>query len=226
MHLRVLSAALAFVFVLCTGGAIAADGGVTAFVSRQDRFALNFPTAPKVEEFTYMSEYKSPWKARRYTSEHNGYRYVMTVVDMSTTALTRDTDQFRNVGRPGNEKRGAMAHAAANLRKTGQVTLDAYDELQVIPGHRLEIDLPDGRQNIVEMHAHGPFLYILECFSPRGQVPGYDVQSSLELLDAEGMVPRYRDNDYSFPDNMQIQSRTPVGVEFTNPGQNYTTGPR
>ena len=225
MHQRLISAALAMMVALCSGAALAAEA-VKPFISREDRFTLNFPTPPKVEEFTYTSEYGSPWKARRYISEHDGYRYIMTVVDMSTTALTRDRDQFRNVGRPGNEKRGAMAHAATNLRQSGKVTLDAYDELQVIPGHRLEIELADGRQNIVQMHAHGPFLYILEAISPPGAVPGYDVQSSLELLDGEGMVPRYRDNDYSFPDNMQIQSRTPVGQEFTNPNQNYSTGPR
>jgi hypothetical protein len=121
-----------------------------------------------VEEFTYTSEYKSPWKARRYISERDGYRYVMTVVDMSTTVLVAGRDQFRNVGRPGNEKRGAMAHAASNLRQTGKVTLDLYDELQVIPGHKLEIELPDGRQNIVEIHPHGNFLYILECPQPAG----------------------------------------------------------
>jgi hypothetical protein len=192
-----------------------------AYVSREDRFALNFPTPPKVEEFTYTSEYKSPWKARRYTSEDKGYRYVMTVVDMSTTGLTRDRDQFRNVGRPGNERRGAMAFAAANLRKTGKVLVDGYEELQVIPGHKLDIELADGRVNLVEMHIHDKRLYILEIFSPPGEVPGYDVQSSLELLDAEGMVPRYRDNDYSFPDNMQIQSRVPQGQEFVPPGADY-----
>jgi hypothetical protein len=192
--------------LLATPG-LAANVAFITYVNRADRFALNLPTQPRVEEFTYTSEYKSPWKARRYISERDGYRYVMTVVDMSTTALTADRDQFRNVGRPGNEKRGAMAHAASNLRQTGKVTLDIYDELQVIPGHKLEIELPDGRQNLVEIHPHGNFLYILECISPRGAVPAYDVQSSLELLDAEGNVVRYEDNGYAFPDHIPLAPR-------------------
>jgi hypothetical protein len=104
-----------------------------------------------------------------------------------------------------------MAYAATQLRQTGKVTLDGYDELQVIPGHKLEIELANGGMNIVEIHPHGNFLYILECISPPGMVPGYDVQSSLELLDAEGNVPRYQDMERTFPDLMPVASRTPHG---------------
>jgi hypothetical protein len=206
------------VLSLVSGAAFAAEPAPPQpFVSRDDQFAINFPAPPKVEEFTYISEYKSPWKAHRYTSEYMGFRYVMTVVDMSTTALTQDRDQYRNVGRAGNERRGSMAYAASQLRPTGKVTVDAYDELQVIPGHKLDITLPDGRTNIVEIHIHDKRLYILEIFSPPGEVPGYDVQTSLQILDKNGNVPRYRDMDYSFPDYMQVQSALPLGQEQAAP---------
>ena len=190
--------------------AVAAGQGDMAYVSRQDRFALNFPVAPKIEEFTYRSQHGTPWKARRYSAAKDGYEYVMTVVDMSTTTLVPGNDAFRNAGRPGTEKRAAMAHAATNLRKTGKVLLDTYEELQVIPGHKLEIELLDGRMNLVEIHPHQTFLYILEVVSPKDQIPGYDVQSSLELLDAEGMVVRYVDDGYFYPDR-PVASRLPHG---------------
>ena len=212
-------AVLGSLLALCVsaGLALAAEVGPKPFVSREDQFALNFPTPPRVEEFTYVSEYKSPWKAHRYTSDYMGFRYVMTVVDMSTTGLTQDRDQYRNVGRAGNERRGSMAYAASVLRQTGKVTVDAYEELQVIPGHKLDIALPDGRMKIVEIHIHDKRLYVLEIFSPAGEVPGYDVQSSLQLLDKQGNVPRYRDMAYSFPDNMQVQSALPLGAEQNTP---------
>lgn len=195
------------------------------YVNREDQFSIVFPFFPKIEAFTYMSEYESPWKANRYTSEYDGYTYIMTVVDMSTSALTADDDRFRNVGRPGNERRGAMAHAAAEFRKTGVVTLDAYEELQVIPGHKLEIDLPDGRKNIVEIHIHDKRLYILECISPPGAIPGYDVQGSLAILNADGVAMRYQDNDYSFPDHMPLaRAFAPSGVG-ADTGAGPTTTP-
>jgi hypothetical protein len=221
--MRVAALISLLAFCICTGAASAADSGPQPFVSREDRFALNFPTPPKVEEITYISEYKSPWKAHRYTSDVQGFRYIMTVVDMSTTVLTAEKDQFRNVGRPGNERRGAMSFAANTLRKTGMVTLEGYEELQVIPGYKLEITQADGRQNLVEIHTHLKRLYILECISPPGEVPAYDIQSSLQLLDADGLVPRYRDNEYSFPDNMQVQSKLPLGQELVLP-PGTTTG--
>lgn len=211
-----VSAALAILFA---NPVSAADDPWATYVNRQDRFAINLPGQPKIEEFTYTSEYKSPWKARRYTVEYEGYIYRMTVVDMSNSVLPANTDPSRDIG-PGIEKRGAMAFAATNLRKTGQVTLDTYDQLQVIPGHKLEIILPDGRQNIVEMHTHYNFLYIQECISPKDAVPGYDVQSSMEFLDANGGVPRY--DDAGFPGKVPLVSaaalapRAPVPAGWIN----------
>jgi hypothetical protein len=185
------------VFLIAASPGFAQEDNWVTYVNREDRFSFVVPSEPAAEQIAYTSEYFSEWKANRYTVEHEGYRYVMTAVDMSTTDLSEELDQFRNIGRHGNEIRGAMAHAATSLRQTGEVTLDAYDELQVVPGHKLEIMLPDGRQNIVEIHIHMQRLYILECISPPGSVPGYDVQASLQLLDGEGGVPRYE--DWSFP---------------------------
>ena len=185
------------------------DDSWIEYVNREDRFSINLPAQPTVEEFTYISEYESPWEARRYTAEHEGFIYRMTVVDMSTTSLTPEQDQYRNVGRHGNELRGAMAFAAMQLRQTGTVTLDAYEELQVIPGHKLEITLPDGSANIVQIHTHLERLYILEYISPPGAVQGYDVQASVRILDAEGGVPRYV--DWSFPGPVApVQSDLPT----------------
>jgi len=183
------------------------------YVNREDRFSVNLPGLPKIEEITYVSEYGSNWKAHRYTSQHDGYTYRLTVADMSTSSLTRDNEKFRNVGRPGNERRGAMAYAATQFRATGKVTFDGYEELQVIPGHKLEIVLKDGRRNIVEIHVYDKRLFILECISPKGQVPGYDVQSSLALLDPQGVAQRYVDGDYSFPDHIPLaNSFAPNGL--------------
>ena len=79
----------------------------------------------------------------------------MAVVDMSTTSLAPEQDQYRDVGGYGKELRGAMAFAATQLRQTGTVTLDAYDELQVIPGHKMEITLPRRKRK----HRANPYAF-------------------------------------------------------------------
>jgi hypothetical protein len=173
----------------------AAEDSWFTYVSREDRFALNLQGEPTVEEFTFVSEYGSPWPARRHTLDYEGYTHRMTVVDMSTTSLAADNDGAS----PGLEKRGAMAFAAANLRKTGEVILDTYDQVQVIPGMKLEIVLPDGRLNLVELHIFEHLLYIQESISPPDAIPAYDVQSSLELLNGDLIVPRYENTGFPGP---------------------------
>jgi hypothetical protein len=184
----------AFTF-LVSPWVFAAEDSWSVYVSREDRFALNLQGEPTVEEFTFVSEYGSPWPARRHALDYDGYTHRMTVVDMSTSTLTPDSD----VASPGLEKRGAMAFAAANLRKTGEVILDTYDQVQVIPGMKLEIILPDGRLNLVELHIFDDLLYIQESISPPDAIPAYDVQSSLELLNADLIVPRYENTGFPGP---------------------------
>ncbi len=188
----IVSAALVF---LVSNPLAAADDPWFTYVSREDRFALNLPAEPRIEAFTYVSEYGAPWRARRHTAEYQGFTHRMSVVDMSTAILTGQSD---NVS-PGFEKRGAMAFAAAQLRTTGEVILDTYDQVQVIPGMKLEIILPDGRLDLVEIHIYDELLYIQESISPADAIPGYDVQSSMELLNADLIVPRYQNTGFPGP---------------------------
>ena len=188
----IASAALVF---LVSNLVAAADDPWFTYVSREDRFALNLPAQPRIEAFTYVSEYGSPWQARRHTAEYQGFTHRMSIVDMSTAILTGQSDSVS----PGFEKRGAMAFAAAHLRTTGEVILDTYDQVQVIPGLKLEIVLPDGRLNLVEIHIYDELLYIQESISPADAIPGYDVQSSMELLNADLIVPRYQNTGFPGP---------------------------
>ena len=105
----IISAALAF---LISPPIAAAEDPWFTYVSREDRFALNLPGQPKIEAFTYVSEHGSPWQARRHTLQYEGYVHRMTVVNLSTSILTTDSD----ASSPGFEKRGAIAFAASNLR--------------------------------------------------------------------------------------------------------------
>lgn len=180
------------------------------YINLEERFAVNLPAEPRVEEFTYISEYYSELPARRYTVDHNDQQYRVTVVDMSGTDLTADNEKIRNLGRHEDELGGAIAFAATQLRREGTVTLDAYNTLQYIPGHRLHVTLPDGRVNYAVIHLHEERLYILECTVPEGAAPPNYVLETLELLDAEGYVPRYQFN--SFPGFVPRIERPPHHV--------------
>jgi len=187
----------------------AAEDNWFTYGDADDRFAINLPGQPTVEESTYTSEFGSSWPARVHTLHHNGYIYRMTAANMTPSVLAEEGDGPS----PGFEKRGAMAYAATTLRGTGEVILDTYDQLQVIPGHKLEVVLPDGSLNLVALHTHHEMLYILECISPQDALPGYEVQSSLELLNADTIVPRYENEPFpSFIPVVETQVRPPIAV--------------
>ena len=128
----------------------------------------------------------------------------MTVIDMTTSRLAPGVDAFRNTARPGSERSGALAFAAWNLRKSGSVEVDSYAERQAIPGMRLEVVLEDGRRNVAEIYEHNDYLYMLEDIGGTATGGGFDFHASLQLLDMEGNIPVYADDDRTFPDFMTM----------------------
>ena len=78
---RVVSAAA---LAVCVSGAALAQGWFD-YVNKESMFSVNFPKDPRVEDFTYISEYKSKLNGKRFIAEDRGATYTVTVVDMSRT---------------------------------------------------------------------------------------------------------------------------------------------
>jgi hypothetical protein len=191
-----LKTLMAILFSLAFTGTAAAQGWIE-YVNTDDLFSANFPGEPRIEGFTYVSEYGSPLPSRRYIAEDPSGRYQMTVVEFFTT--------IRPPGRHGVEMRGSMAYAATQLRKTGEVTYDAYGEIQVIPGHQLQITLPDGRRNFVQIHYRDHRLYIAEAIVAGTMPPPAHFQASLVFINENGEEIRYTgEGEYQFPEGRPL----------------------
>src|SRR5258705_7982396 len=65
------------------------------YTSREDRFSVNFPSAPTIREFTYTSWREVKLPARTYSVERGGERYFVTVVDY-TGAERAHTERAKN----------------------------------------------------------------------------------------------------------------------------------
>jgi len=169
------------------------------YVNIEDEFSVNFPQEPDISEEPYISEYESPFTARIYSATDGMTEYKLTVIDMA--------DSAREPGRRGTEWRGAIGFHATKLRQTGEVTFDAYGEINVIPGHQLQITLPDGKRNFANLHFHNHKLYVIEAISPPNLPPPALFQASFSVVDAEGNRLRYLDDDYSFPDRIPLARR-------------------
>jgi len=166
------------------------------YVNTEDFFTVNFPAEPTVTEAPYISEYNSPFTARKYSAMDGGVQYSVTVVHMLNSA--------RPEGRRGTEWRGAVGYAATAIRRTGDVTFDGYAEINVIPGQQLQVTLPDGSRNFANVHFHKHRLYIIEAIAPPGAPPPAHFQASWAVTDGAGNRLRYLESDHSFPDDFPL----------------------
>jgi hypothetical protein len=98
----------------------------------------------------------------------------------------------------------AVAHAAQSFRdRPGQITHDAPQGIDGLPGHMIYITHPDGSRLGAGMYLHaGPSehggpgrLYILEHSSPPGGAPPHQFPQNLFLLDDAGNRLDYVTNE-------------------------------
>jgi hypothetical protein len=166
----------------------------TKYVSFEDRFIVNFPGGPEIEEMTYRSEYGAMLPARIYHVDDGIGRYSVTVVDYTDIEqrLRERPDQtFRGDDMTGDVL-GSVAFAATNMRRRGgEITYDAWAAIDRIAGHQLQITNADQSRTFAGLYLHDSRLYIVEAAVPEGWPPPGHFQQSIGILDAEGKRVRY-----------------------------------
>ncbi len=150
------------------------------FTNRADRFHVNFPGQPVVRETTYQAQRGKPVPARVYTVQDGPRRYSVTVAT------------FEGAGTQPSDVRGSIAWEAWNFRKRGgEITYDAFAQIDRIDGHQLHITNRDQTVTIVAIHLLNSRLYILEATGPPGSPGAVHFQQSLMILDEAGQRIRY-----------------------------------
>jgi hypothetical protein len=154
------------------------------FEETEELFSANLPHQPMVEEVIYHSEFHAELPAKLYSASDGQVDYTITVVNYAPTQI---------VGvRAVYDLRGSIAYAAWNIRKRGgDITYDAYAQIDRIDGHHLQITNPDQSRTFVAIHLHDSRLYILEAIAAPGTPPPAQFQQSLSILDENGDPIRY-----------------------------------
>ena len=154
------------------------------YKDRLDRFGVSMPHQPKIEEITYTSWRGHKLPARVHSVQDAGSHYSVTVVNYASDPDVTDV-------------LGSVAFAATSFRRRGgEVTFDAYEQVDRIPGHELHINNPDGSVTYAEINLFERRLYILEATVPRHAAPPLLFQMSLEILDDNGQRIRFELDDY------------------------------
>lgn len=189
------------------------------FTSRDDRFTINFPRTPDVQEFAYATEYGTTLPARTYRVVVGSSRYAVTAVDYTHVrdvhdarlkgCKPRDANDCANPW--NNELRGAMDFAVWGYLQKGSTVADyAYYNAERVEGRRLQLLNADGTRSFVAIHMHENRLYIIEGVVPRNSPPPALFQQSVGFIDAAGTRVRYE----SIYSNMYAP---PARVQYTSP---------
>ena len=187
-------------FGVALGVAIAVPGFAqswTEFVSREDRFSVNFPGEPEVESIMWDSEYRAVFPGRVYSVTNGDSRYSVTVIDYTESERIHSerTNRTQADSLPNYWQIDVMAsiqYAATQFReRAAEVTYDAWHYIDLIAGHQLQLTNTDGTRSFVGIYLHESRLYIIEArVPPNGPPPGL-FQQSLVLLDEDGNHVRY-----------------------------------
>ena len=168
------------------------------YVSRDDRFGVNFPSEPQIESFEYTSEFDAIFPARVYRADRGSDQFSVTVVDFTDAqrihAAMNKTEAASGSNVWINDQRASVARAARQLRQRGgEVTYDAWSHIDLVEGHQLQISNEDGTRTYAGMYYNGDSrrLYVLEATVSRRSPPAGQFQQSLRFLDEDGNRVRY-----------------------------------
>jgi hypothetical protein len=171
----------------------------TEYFSRDDRFMVPAPGAPRIETISWESEYGATFPGRVYSWTQEPNRYSVTVIDYSDAErIHSELNHVAYQGGPGYWTIDIMAsidYAAMRYRqKPGvRVTYDAWNYIERVTGHQLQLTNPDGTRSYVGIYLHDNRLYILDATAPPDQPPPIIFQQSFGFLDANGNPVQYKE---------------------------------
>ena len=198
---------LTAVLILATAGAALGQEYVE-YKSQQDRFAVTFPTEPKVTDGTFKSQFGSMLPIRTYESESGNSHFKVTVVDYNNIEAIA-TEKAKSCP-PGAETckgggsstgagywkpdiDGAIHYATWNfMQRDAKITYMGWNNIDLVEGTMLYMtNNKDQSRTSAGIYMHENKLYILEGTVPKGYPePGF-FQQSVQWLDENGNAIRY-----------------------------------
>lgn len=160
-------------------------------------FAVNFPGEPVVTEAPFASEYGATFPSKTYTVEYDDYHYSIKVIDFTDAQqiyleLPDKTDEASSQWLWLYDQLGATAQIARQYRERGgDVTFDAWNHIDFVEGHQLQITNTDRSRTFVGIYLHNARLYVLDATVPQTALPPGLFQQSITFLDDDGVRVRY-----------------------------------
>jgi hypothetical protein len=169
--------------------------------SLTDRFRITLPGKAKVMDTTWTSLNDVVYPARVYSVENGGIRDSLTVIDY--TEAERLNRERRQKCAPGirclppdgyeTDLRGAIDYSTWRLtQKYTKLTYIGWDWQDRVEGRLLRFTNADGSRTTAVIHMHENRLYVVESTQPEGVPERPFVHQSLQFLDKDGHLVRYK----------------------------------
>jgi hypothetical protein len=169
----VCAAALASCAIACLLPAETSAQDERLYISCQYGFAVIFPGQPMTREISYTTRTGANVPARQFYNERGADRFVITVVQFPMGQIADSQ---------------TVEHAAANLRRRGEVRFQAEADYDPgMPGRQLNIFEPNGRQLRASVYMAERMLTITEASAPVGDFNALQFEQSITLVDANGV---------------------------------------
>jgi hypothetical protein len=181
------------------------------FVSKDDRFTIAFPGAPRITETTYTSQFGADLPARVYSATLGPRRYLLTVVDYrpiekiltdkskacppgaETCTGSANPTSSTGAGYWKADVSGAIVFATSKfIQRDAKVTQFIWSNIDLVEGHMLHLNNSDKSRTLVAIFMHENKLYIGEATVPAGDPEPGIFQQSLGWIDEAGKSIRYQ----------------------------------
>ncbi len=149
----------------------------TNYFDYEQRFSVNLPGEPTMEDTTIVSQRGGTYPARVYRAEEGDSRYIVKVINYTGAVIS--------------DVRGSIAWEAWKYRRDalesgGEITFDGYAQIDRIEGHQLQIANAHTTRTFIAIHLLASRLYVLEATVPEEAPPPALFQVSLQMLDENG----------------------------------------
>jgi type II secretory pathway pseudopilin PulG len=191
------------------GGAIGAQGApdeeqssdeaIDAYVNTTDLFSVSVPCKFTSRDITWDTEYDSKVPGRVYSCKNGDDEYEMSVINYTDILKIRRAQEHTEAGGGGGvdtyarvDVQASIDYACTKMRsEAAKVTYDAWHYINLIPGHELQYNLPDGRRVYAAVYLHEYRLYIMKAAVPAMGIPPLLYTQSFAVVRPDGSTIRY-----------------------------------
>lgn len=207
--MRLSSAVTAAVVLSLSSPALAQEW--TEFVSKEDRFATNFPGPPRITETTFKSQFGADLPARVYSATLGSSRFSLMVVDYrpiekiltekakacpagaETCLGGTNAGSSTGAGYWKVDVAGAITYATWQImQRDGKVTELIWTNIDLVEGHMLHLTNKDQSRTFASIFMHENKLYVGEATVPAGDPEPGLFQQALGWIDENGNSIRYQ----------------------------------